>query len=103
MTRDSEVLARAAAARLLAAACREQGDLWSYQEQLHVHATTTAEALAAARPLLQFCDSCPIVAECRYWASVDDYSGIAAGAAWSNGREKSVGWVRQHPLQRVAS
>ena len=37
---------------------------------------------AAAEPLVKICAGCPIVAECRTWAEADEYTGIAAGAAW---------------------
>ena len=97
MNRNRAVLARHAAARLIAAACRDKRDLWNLQEHLHEQATTEDEAHAAADPLLRICANCRIVAACRDWASVDDYTGIAAGAAWVNGKQKPVEWVRQPP------
>ena len=97
MNRNRAVLARHAAARLIAAACRDKRDLWNAQEQLHEQTTTQAEACAAAEPLLRICANCQIVAECRAWASVDDYTGIAAGATWVNGKQKPVDWVRLPP------
>lgn len=102
MSDSREVLARAAAARLYAAACREDRDLWNAQEQLHDQATTQGMARAAAAPLLQICADCPVVAECRTWAVVDDYTGIAAGTAWVNGMEQPAHWVRRHPPRRLA-
>lgn len=103
MSRRREVLAREAAARLYAAACREERDLWNTQERLHELATTEAQAHAAAAPLLQICEGCPIVGECRAWAVADDYTGIAAAAAWVNGKDKPVDAMRRHPQSRLAS
>jgi len=97
-----ESLAQAAAYRLMAAACGEQPKKWNRQEQLHDSATSQGAARAAATPLLKICARCPIVAECRSWAIVDEYTGIAAAAAWVNGVEKPVHWVRRHPPKRLA-
>lgn len=94
--RDAEI-ARASSARLLAAACRGQGAKWTRQEILHEQATSSALAAAAADPLLQQCSSCPIVAECRIWACLDEYTGIAAGTAWREGEERHPSWVPGHP------
>ncbi|GAA5000252.1 hypothetical protein [Actinopolymorpha pittospori] len=102
MSASKEVLAQQAAARLVAAACGEERDTWNRQEQLHDAATTQAAALAAATPLLQICASCRIVADCRQWAIVDEYTGIAAGTAWTNGVEKSAHWVPRRPPRRLA-
>ncbi len=104
MSSRREVLARQAAARLYAAACREEGELWNTQEQLHEQATTADAAQAAAAPLVQLCGGCPIVAECQAWAVIDEYTGIAAGSAWVNGKEKPTCAVRAPlPPRRLAS
>ena len=102
MSASKVVLAQHAAAQLVAAACGEERDTWNRQEQLHDAATTQAAARAAATPLLAICASCPIVAECRQWAVVDEYTGIAAGAAWVNGVEKQAHWVPRRPPRRLA-
>jgi hypothetical protein len=94
VTSSATALARAAAARLLAAQCRGQGELWTRQEQQHLAASKASAALSAARPLLRFCRACPIVTECRIWAETDDYTGIAAGTYWENGREKPIHTAR---------
>lgn len=104
MSAKPNVLAQAAAARLSDPACGEQGDTWNLYEQLHAAAVTPVEARAAAAPLLEICRSCPIVDACRSWASLDNYTGIAAGSRWVDGSEKPVGWVRGHsPRRRLAS
>lgn len=100
MSAGKEVLAQAAAYRLAAAACGEESETWNRQEQLHDEARSQAAARAAAVPLLQICSVCPVVRECRDWAMVDEYTGIAAGAAWVDGRQKPVHHVRRHPPKR---
>lgn len=100
---DREVVARDEAARLYAAACKESRAVWDRQERLHAAARSQVVAAKAARPLLRICGGCPIVAECRSWAEVDRYTGIAAGAAWVNGVEKPTHWVRRQAARGVAS
>ena len=100
MSAHKDALAQQASYRLFAAACGEDSKLWNQQEELHDSATNQAVARSAATPLLQICAACPIVAECREWAIVDEYTGIAAGTAWVNGVEKPVHWVRRHPPKR---
>lgn len=102
-SRDKEVLAQAAAARLTGAACAGQGETWDLQEQMHAVAGSQAKAWAAAEPLVAICARCPIVAECCEWALVDEYTGIAAGAAWVNGVEKPAHWIHRHPMKKLAS
>ena len=58
-----------------------------------------AEARAAAAPLLAICGTCPVLEACRDWASIDQYTGIAGGAAWVEGREKPAYWVRRQGAQ----
>lgn len=100
---SKEVLARDAAAGLYRAACKDERDLWTRQELQHASAATQSEARQAALPLLEVCARCPIVAECRAWAEVDDYTGIAGAAAWVNGVEKPAHWVRRQADPRLAS
>jgi len=100
---DREVLARDAAARLYAAACKESRKVWDEQERIHAEARSQAIARRAARPLLRICAGCPIITECRAWAETDRYTGIAAGAAWVNGVEKATHWVRRQATRRAAA
>lgn len=102
-SRHKEALAQAASVRLVAAACGGQGRLWTRQEGRHSIATSKAKAWAAARPLIEICAKCPIVAECRAWAEADDYTGIAAGSAWVKGVEKPAEWIHNHPMKKIAS
>lgn len=103
MGAGKEVLARAAAFELMSSACGGHGSMWTEQEKMHDGATTRAASKAAAEPLLRICATCPIQAKCRSWAIVDEYTGIAAGTAWSNGHPRPVDWVRRHPPHRAAS
>lgn len=91
--------AQAAASRLLAAACRGQSRLWALQERRHESAATSADAAAAAEPLLEFCVACPIVAECEQWAEAEGFDGIAAGGVWAAGERRPLDWVRSRPLR----
>jgi hypothetical protein len=97
------VLARAAAARLREAACKNQSAFWNAQEAVHGAAETQAAARVAAWPLVEVCHGCPVVQLCAEWASVDRYTGIAAGAAWVNGRQRPLHWVRRQAPRRLAS
>lgn len=88
MNTSKEVLARSAASRLVAAACVSKGEQWSRQEEIHRQATTRDGERKAAAPLLRVCATCPIIAECRTWAAIDEYTGIAAGTEWSHGSDR---------------
>lgn len=102
MNRD--VLARDAAARLEQAACREQRALWDAQEHAHEAAETSVEAVIAAEPALAVCAGCPVQQLCTAWAEVDEYTGLAAGRAWVNGKPRPVHWVRgNRTARRLAS
>ncbi len=94
-------IARAAAARLVAAACRGHGRFWSHQEQLRQLASEPEDAVAAAAPLLEFCAQCPIRAECAVWAEADEYTGIAAGTAWKDGQQQPVDDTAGHSQRRL--
>lgn len=100
---DRQVLARDAAATLVAAACKEQLDLWNRHEDEHAAASTKEQARKAAKPLLEVCSTCPIIQACRRWAEVDQYTGIAASTAWLNGKERPAHWVRRPQTNWLAS
>lgn len=89
--------AQVASQRLIAAECRDLGWLWNRQEALLSEASTRAEAIDAARPLIEVCLTCPIVNECRAWAVEDSYSGVAAGTVWHEGRESVRSWTPAAP------
>lgn len=99
MTISQEVLARQAASRLIAASCVGMGRRWSQLEARHEQATTPSEAARAAAPLVEVCRQCPISAECRTWAVLDSYTGIAAGSLWVKGIERDIDMVRRRGQQ----
>jgi len=100
---NREVLARDAASRLSLAACKESQEIWDEQEKVHGSAKVQAIARKAAVPLLRICAGCSVLGECRKWAQIDRYTGIAAGTAWVNGVERPTHWVRRQAPRRQAS
>lgn len=79
--------ARDAAARLWAARCKDHGADWDAGESvLQAAGDAPGDADWAVDPLLDICASCPIATECRTWAHLDRYTGVAAGAVMVNGR-----------------
>jgi len=96
--RSREVLARDAAARLRAASCRGQRDLWNTHERAYLEAESRDAAAEAAEGALLLCDECAVLDRCAAWAAVDKYTGLASGAAWVNGRRHTVSRPSQVPL-----
>jgi hypothetical protein len=88
--RSREVLACDAAARLRAASCRGQRDLWNTHERAYLEAERGDAAAEAAEGALLLCDQCPVLDRCAAWAAVDRYTGLAGGAGWINGRRRDV-------------
>jgi len=91
------VLARQIAAAITDPACDGQWKWWSEQEAMHARATTSAEAAAAAGPAMMLCSICPEQQRCARRAELDRYTGLAAGAAYCNGKRKSTHPVPRHP------
>lgn len=84
-SRHDVFLARQIAAEITGN-CKGSRDWWSSHEaQLNV-ATTPAEAEAATRDPIALCSTCPGYDLCEQWAQLDDYTGIAAGSVYINGR-----------------
>lgn len=86
------VIARDAADGLRQAVCKGQQELWDRGEREHAEVVAPPAAQAAARPLLQLCRRCPHLTDgtCAAWAEADNYTGIAAGTAWTRGRRRRV-------------
>ena len=103
MRGDRQVLARAAASALLAAACEGMGTWWLGRENRFAAASTKAQAREASEPLLAVCADCPIVGDCETWAALDRYTGIAAGSAWADGLPRSAMVPPGTRLRRRAS
>jgi hypothetical protein len=99
VSRTKEILSQAAAAPLLTitAVCAGEQESWSRQERKHRRARTQTTAAEAAAPLLRLCARCPLIDNCRDWAVVEKYTGIAAGTAWAAGIERPAYWVAGHP------
>ena len=67
--------------------CAMPGTGWNEAERLHASAPNNAAAAEAAAAVLQLCQECPVVEECAQWATVDRYTGLAAGSSWIRGNE----------------
>ena len=67
--------------------CAVPGSGWDVAEQGHVGARSDAEAAAAAAPAMALCGECAVLEVCRLWATLDRYTGLAAGRSWVRGRE----------------
>ena len=97
-----EVLARENAARLTAtrlldtggAACEGHGATWSELEQRHRTVCTEAEARELIEEIrTRFCGGCPLRLGCAQWAQTQEYTGLAAGAAYEKGTRMDASWV----------
>jgi hypothetical protein len=91
--------ARQLTVQITDAACKGTGQWWSEQEANHCDATTPTAAVEAASPALALCARCPKIdqAFCAERAELDDYTGLAAGAVYLNGRALPVWTVLPHP------
>lgn len=79
------------------APCKGRGKWWSQREVLHAKAITREEAAAATRPALKLCRRCPFYEECEQWAQLDEYTGLAAGSVYINGRRRKEDTVIPRP------
>lgn len=80
--------------------CARPDTGWSDAEVRFANAVNAEEATAAADTALVFCDGCPVLVECRRWATVDRYTGLAAGMAWVRGREFEPTTTINQPRQQ---
>lgn len=81
--------------------CAFPGSGWDAAEIGHAAAASNLAAAAAAAPALQLCAACPVVEECREWATVDRYTGLAAGSSWVRGTEYDAGTTRNNSRPRA--
>ena len=75
-------------------ACTRRGRLWSVLERAHRRASGPDEArevITAVRE--EFCGGCPARLACHNLASVGQYTGLAAGAAYENGVRQDATWT----------
>lgn len=80
--------------------CKARGEWWTRREVLHARATTREEAASATGPALKLCARCPFYDTCEQWAQLDDYTGLAAGSVYINGRRRKADTVIPRPPQR---
>lgn len=73
---------------------------WTEAEIRFAKAASAEEATAAATSVLVLCEECPVRVECRRWAKVDRYTGLASGRAWIRGREFEPTSTINQPRQR---
>jgi hypothetical protein len=87
------------------AICGGRGHWWSQREAAHDKAATAEEAAAAAAPAVQLCARCPETGaegRCALRATLDGYTGLAAGQAWVAGRPRPAGAPRSTPARPLA-
>jgi hypothetical protein len=92
-------LARQLTLAITHAACKGKGEWWSEHEADHSAATTPPAAVEAAGPALDLCSRCPKIDQvlCAERAELDDYTGLAAGAVYLNGRALPAWTLLPHP------
>lgn len=90
MRRSGRQIARYLANNTADTACHRLGDWWAMQESNHRAARNPTAAVAAAEPALRLCTRCPLQAACADWATTFAYTGLAAGAAYRNGRRSDT-------------
>ena len=76
--------------------CALAGSGWDTAEIGHATATSNRAAATAAAPALKLCAACPVIEECRQWATVDRYTGLAAGSSWVRGAEYDADTTRNN-------
>lgn len=94
------VLAQAMVWEFTEPACKGRGVWWSERERDHEAASTKQAAAAAAEPALRLCKRCPDYEQCELQAQLDNYTGLAAGAAYVDGVRRDPARVRQMPTRR---
>jgi hypothetical protein len=103
-----EVLARDAASRVAASTmpegrCAGQGDRWTQLEQRHRRAGAEKAQDVIEEISRDFCHGCPARVGCAQWASVQQYTGLAAGAAYEEGERQDPVWSVPRSGRRKAS
>lgn len=51
----------------------------------------------AAQSAAALCEHCPVLAACARWAETEQYTGLAAGTVYENGRPRPHDWVAPGP------
>ncbi|WP_229053188.1 hypothetical protein [Aeromicrobium sp. Leaf350] len=102
-TRD--LLAASATAQLAGASCAGREIEWADGERSWTSARSASTALAAAAPLVDICEGCPVIAACATWAELDHYTGIAGGRPYVRGFPRPYAWVhrRESEIELVST
>lgn len=101
-----DVQAARASARLDRASCVGREAEWAEGERAWTEARSVDEALAAAAPLIEVCQDCPVIAACGSWAEIDRYTGVAGGRPFVRGVHRPYAWVHRRDTdqeEQVAS
>lgn len=88
MSRTRRTIARRLANSLPTAACHGRAQWWAMKEAEYAAARTARERSYVARPVFTLCAGCPVLLQCAEWAEVYRYTGLAAGAAYRDGRKE---------------
>lgn len=91
---------QAAAVKLTDTPCSTQGKLWGAIEKAHRTAPNPEAAANIAAQALTMCPRCPKLPQCHTWASLDHYTGLAAGRAWINGTPQDA--PNSQPPKKIA-
>lgn len=85
MPRTKTLLAQQIADRLALASppCSQDPYRWNEAERAAEEGDEYNELLVAVT--LRTCTACPVSQACAAWAEADQYTGLAAGARWTNG------------------
>ncbi|MCK5890242.1 MAG: hypothetical protein P1U38_02960 [Aeromicrobium sp.] len=95
-----DVQAAEASSRLSQASCVGRELEWAEGEQVWTEARSIEEALAAAAPLIEICQGCPVRAACAQWAEIDRYTGVAGGRPYVRGVHRPYAWAHRRDLDR---
>lgn len=99
-----EVLARQEAAKLAAVSipvgeCAGRGNRITELEAAHRRGGAAGALGAVSQLREEFCHGCPALLACGKWAAVQEYTGLAAGAAYLDGERLDLG---RRPRRRVS-
>lgn len=67
--------------------CAVPDNGWDAAEAAYASASNNLDAATAAESVLWRCEGCPVISECAQRATIDRYTGLAAGSAWVRGQE----------------
>lgn len=83
--------------------CAVPGTGWNQAEIRHATAPNSSAAADAAHQALKFCIDCPVINECAQWATIDRYTGLAAGSSWIRGQEYDPNTTINNPRPKTTA